>query len=108
MAVAINKTYGRIERIIQAARRKVLPLCFGLPDDARVIGLCCVVADLNSSQAASAAGTNRIHAGSMGGQLATRAGNVPFCFARAIFSGTAQRETYQLNRGESAGSRATA
>lgn len=63
---------------------------------------------MNAWYASRAAGTNRIHAGSMGGQLATVAENVPAFLAAAIFSGTSQRETYQAKRGESAGSRVTA
>lgn len=56
----------------------------------------------------SAAGTRRIHAGSIGGQLRIELSNVPAALARAIFSGTAHRETYHAKRGESAGSFATA
>lgn len=44
----------------------------------------------------------------MGGQFRVDSSNVPFSLARAIFSGMHHRETYQLKRGESAGSLATA
>lgn len=80
-------------------------LCF---DDSWVLIGGLLVMALNSSQAASAAGTNLTQAGSMGGQLRVRSSNVPAFLAVAILSGTAQRETYQLKRGESAGRRATA
>lgn len=63
---------------------------------------------MKSRYACKAVGTNRIQAGSIGGQFWVDCSNVPFSLARAIFSGTHHRETYQLKRGESAGSLATA
>lgn len=77
-------------------------------DDSPAFWIGRLVSSLKSAQACIADGTRRTQAGSIGGQLATWSAKVPAFFAAAIFSGTAQRETYQLKRGESAGSLATA
>lgn len=49
----------------------------GVLDDVGALLMGREIMALNVSQAARAAGTNRIHAGSIGGQLATLAAKVP-------------------------------
>lgn len=96
-----------VKRYHAAFLLRLLSIGLSFDDIGVLVGARLVVA-LKASQAASAAGTKRDHAGSIGGHFAVSSAKVPLCFARAIFSGTAQRETYQLKRGESAGSLATA
>lgn len=96
----INRIYGGIEKFNHAAFKfSIVCMPLGLCWVAFLVGR--LVVSANTRQASSAGGTSLIHAGSSGGQLATRAAKVPLFLAAAIFSGTAQRETYQQKRGES-------
>ena len=105
---SISFTYRSIKIFNQAASLAILRALPLLLDDAGLVGAALGWSVMNCRYSASAAGTKRIHAGSIGGQFLVDSLKVPLAFAAAILSGTTQRETYQLKRGESAGSLATA
>lgn len=89
----INSAYGDIEIFSYATRRFLLLRAGGLPDDADLISGGRWLGAIKARYASSAAGTRRIHPGSIGGQFAVSWSKVPACLAAAIFSGTLQRET---------------
>lgn len=74
-----------------------------MPDDFALSAFGRACSDLKRCHSSRAPGANRIHAGSIGGQLAIRSAKVPSAFALEILRGTSHLDTYHAKRGESAG-----